>query len=179
MFLAGAALVPGLGLAENLSYNYVEAGYLQVDPDNSNNELDGWALRGSLAITDMWHLIADFNTLDPDFGGSFDSYRVGAGLNYGINATVDLVGRASWVRLDGAGDADGYGLQALVRSQVAPGFELEGGVDFVDFGGSNGDTTSFIAAGRYFFTPVFAAGLSLGINDDAKTYGAEFRFNFK
>ncbi len=182
--LAGALLAPAIGMAadsdKNLSYTYVEGGYVQVDPDNSNNDADGWALRGSLAVTNMFHLFADFTTLNPDFGRNVDTWRVGGGINYSVNQTFDLIGRAAWVRFDtGPADEDGYALQGLVRGRVMPGFELEGGLDYTDFGGRNGDTTSFIAAGRYFFTPQLAAGLNLGINDDAKTYGVDVRFNFK
>ena len=79
----------------------------------------------------------------------------------------------------GSSDEDGFNVQALVRSALMPSFELEGGLDYVDFGGNNGDTTSLVGAGRYFFTQAFAGGLNVKLNDDAKSYGVDFRFNFK
>ncbi len=184
MLLAGAALVPGLALADNLSYTYVEAGYQQVDPDGADSA-DGWALRGSLALADMWHVFTDYNTVDFD-GIDADFLRVGGGINYSVSPAVDLIGRLSWARVEvGSQSEDGYGVTALVRSQIAPNFELEGGVEFIDLGSDAGDTTRFVAAGRYFFTTAFAAGLNISFGDylssdlDAKTYGVDFRYNFK
>src|SRR5690606_1340678 len=96
-----------------------------------------------------------------------DLYRIGGGMHYGLNSTVDLVGNLSYVRAD-AGDAvDGFGVTALLRSQLGSNFELEGGVDYVDLGNDGGgDETSFLLAGRYFFTSAFAAGLGVNFGDD-------------
>src|SRR5688572_33465998 len=176
--VAGALVLPVAGFAEGLSYNYVEAGYSQVDPDGPADNSDVYSLRGSLAIAPQWHLVADVNSFDVD-GDNPEVYRVGVGYNHNLNTTVDLIGRAAWVHAEGGIDDDGYNLQALARGQVAPSFELEGGLDYVDFGGNDGDTTSLLLAGRYFVAPAFAIGLNTLLNDDAKTYGVDFRFNFK
>lgn len=181
--VAGALLVPALGFAaeSGLNYNYLEAGYASLDPDTGSSNLDGWNLKGSLAIAPMWHLLADYSQFDVSGSGSdLKSYRVGGGIHYGLNPTVDLVGNVAWVRSEvGSFDDDGINVEALLRGQALPNVELEGGVSYVDFGGNNGDTTSFVGAARYAFAPAFAAGVSVAVNDDANTYGLNFRWNFK
>jgi hypothetical protein len=182
MLLASAALVPGLALAQDsgMSYTFVEAGWLEVDPDGGA-KVDGWQLNGSLALADMWHVNAQFAQIDSDL----DIYRVGGGMHYGLNQSLDLVGQVSWVRADAGSSADGFGMTALLRGKLTRSFELEGGVDYVDLGSDGGgDATRFVGAGRYFFTPAFAAGLNVSIGDylggiDANTYGVDFRYNFK
>lgn len=181
--IAGALLLPAMSFAEGLSYNYVEAGYAHTKVDVGGGDVEGDIinLRGSLAVAPNWHIFADAN--QTNFGNNVDGnlYDVGVGFNHALGASaVDFIGRAAWVKVDGdIGDDDGFGLQALLRSAVAPNFELEGGVQYVDFGGEDGDDTSFVAAGRYFFMPNFATGLSVSVGDDVTNYGIDFRFNFK
>ena len=42
----------------------------------------------------------------------------------------------------------------------------------------SGDDTSVYAAGRWYFTPSFAAGLEAELGNDATTYGIGVRWNF-
>ena len=63
------------------------------------------------------------------------------------------------------------------RARVAQEFELEGGLNYMDFSDS-GDDTSVYAAGRWYFTPSFAAGLEAELGDDVTTYGIGVRWSF-
>lgn len=183
--LAGALLVPAIGFAaEPLSHNYIEASYLNIDLDNVNVDGDGFGLKGSLAIAPSWHLVAGYQQADLDGNVDFNTWNVGVGYNMDLNATTEVIGRALWVRSEiesgsSSVDDDGLGLQALLRGRVIEALELEGGVQYVDFGGDDGDDTSFVAAGRYSFTPAFAAGVGVELSDDVSQWTANFRYNFK
>lgn len=183
--VAGALLVPSLGFAaDGLSHNYVEASYLNLDLDNVNVDGDGFGLKGSLAIHPNWHLVAGYQQADLDNNVDYNRWNIGVGYNMDLNQTTELIGRALWVNAEVeqgnvSNDEDGFGLQALLRGRVIENMDLEGGVQYVDFGGEDGDDTSFIGEGRYFFTPTFAAGLGVEIGDDATQWNANFRFNFK
>src|SRR5687768_1108654 len=121
--LAGQALA-----ADGLSYSYIEAGYISTDFEDDSLGFDvdgdGFALKGSLAFTEMLHGYVDYTNQDFDFGVGIDTWEVGVGLNHALNPTLDLVGRLGYAKFDadfagGSFDDDGIALQAGVRSQVA------------------------------------------------------------
>lgn len=191
-FLAGALLLPAMGYAGDMSYSYVEAGYGETEIDVGQGfgdvEGDGFSLAGSLAVAPNWHVFADFAGADFDFNVESTSYRVGGGFNYGISDTADVIARLSYVNVEVevdtafgtfSEDEDGFGLGVGLRGEVVDNFELEGGIEYLDLGGDGGDDTSFIAEGRYFFTPMFAVGAGVEIGDDFTTYGINARLNFK
>ena len=55
-----AALPFAASAADGVSYNYVEAGYLATDLDNSSTDADGWAINGSAAIAPNFHLFGGY-----------------------------------------------------------------------------------------------------------------------
>lgn len=190
--LASALLLPAFGYAGDLSYNYVEATYGETEIDVGDGfgsvDGDGFGIGGSLAVAPNWHVFADFTSADFDFNVESTSYRVGAGFNYPISETADLIARLSYVNVEvevdtpfGTFDADedGFGVGAGVRGKVADAFELEGAIEYVDLGGDSSGDTTFIAEGRYFFTPMFAVGAGVEVGDDVTTYGISARLNFK
>lgn len=190
--LACALLLPAFSYAGDMSYNYVEAAYGETEIDVGAGvgdvDGDGFSLSGSLAVAPNWHVFADFASADFDFNVESTTYRVGGGFNYPISDAADVIARLSYVSVEVEVDTafgtfeedeDGFGIGAGLRGEVADNFELEGAVEYVDLGGDAGGDTSFIAEGRYFFTPMFALGAGVEVGDDFTTYGISARLNFK
>lgn len=190
--LASALLLPAFSIAGDLSYSYVEAAYGETEIDAGQGvgdvDGDGFGISGSLAVAPNWHVFADFASSDFDFDVESTQYRVGGGFNYPISDAADVIARLSYVNVEVevdtpigsfSEDEDGFGLGAGLRGQLAESFELEGAVEYVDLGGDGGGDTSFIAEGRYFFTPMFALGAGVEVGDDFTTYGIMARLNFR
>lgn len=137
-----AALPFAASAADGVSYTYVEGGYAATNPDGST-DADGWALKGSGAIAPNFHLFGDFSNKEIDGTNfDFDQYRVGVGYNRDITANTDLLTRVAYEKYDFGQDltADGFSVEAGVRSALAPNFEgyaLAGYENLEDFDGNN------------------------------------------
>ena len=174
----GAMLPLMTKAADELSYSYLDPAYITTD-------IDGFALRGSLEVTDQFFGWAGYTTQSTEvFGEDLDytTMSIGGGYAWPLSPTADIYGRLGYVKaeVDYAGfdaDDDGFLLGAGLRARVAQEFELEGGLNYMDFSDS-GDDTSVYAAGRWYFTPSFAAGLEAELGNDATTYGIGVRWNF-
>ena len=171
--------------AEDISYNYFDAGYARVDIDDINEEADGFQLRGSFELTKNIFMFAGYTDLSADFGG-FDvdtsEFDLGIGYAVPVGAASSLYGKLSYVNAEAdvlgfSVDDDGYGLAAGVRTKASDNFELEGYVDYVDLN-DLGDETSFGAAARYFVAPQFAIGAEVVFSDDATSYGLGVRWHW-
>lgn len=180
-----AALLPFLAQAEGLSYSYLEAAYINTDIDQFDEEVDGFALRGSFEITEQVFVFAGYSNQSTEiFGTDLDVEQMNIGLGYAwsIAPTTDIYGKVGYVdaQVDaGAFDADddGYMLAVGLRGRPADQLELEGSVNYVDLSDS-GDDTSVGLAARWFFTEQFAVGVEGAFGDDANTYGVGVRWNF-
>jgi opacity protein-like surface antigen len=168
-----------------------------VDDDGTlgdDPEGDGFGIGGSVAVTDLVHVFASYGDSDLDvdvLGINVDlGYTVltaGAGLNYAVSETVDLVGQLEFVDVEleadvpGFGsaseDESGYGLSGGARGMITERFELNGGIRYVDLG-DDADDTTFSLGAVYDFTDVVAAQVGLAFGDDVTSYGAGVRFYF-
>lgn len=182
--LVGTALLavaPLAAQADEMSYSFVDLGWLNVNPDGAGSE-DGFGLRGSIGFAENFFGYAEYTNFDVA-GVDIDQYSVGLGGYYGISERADLVGRIGYAKAEadagplGSFDDDGYEVAAGIRGQVAEGFELEGNVIYTDFGG-NADDTALGVGGRYFFTDNFAVGAEYRVSDDADTAIVSVRFAF-
>ncbi len=174
------AAAPLAAQAEDMSYSYVDLGWLSTDIDNGPTA-DGFGLRGSIGFAENFFAFAEYSNQQVS-GVDVDQYAVGLGGRFGISENVDLVGRAGYIQADASSggfsiDDDGYLVSAGIRGRVADGFELEGHVIHRDFGGGS-DDTSVAVGGRYFFTENFAVGAEYEMADDANTILAGVRFAF-
>lgn len=176
------AVAPLATQASDLSYSYAEAGWASIDIDGVSDNFDGFTLRGSVAVGESFFLSADF--FDASSGGvDFQQYSLGFGGHYPLSEVLDLTGRVAWVKAEVGGfgfsaDDDGYSVGAGLRGRLAERFELEGGLAYVDFGGSSGDDVIASVGVRYFFTDMFAVGAELQNYEDARIWGVGFRVNF-
>jgi hypothetical protein len=174
------ALAPLTALADDMSYSYVDLGYVSSDIAGAPSA-DGLGLRGSVGFAENWFVFGEYSNQDLA-GVDIDQFAVGLGGHYGLSETIDLVGRLGYIDAEAsAGGAnvsvDGYLVSAGLRGQVTDAFELEGRVDYTDFG-DNGDDTALAIAGRYFFTNQFAVGAEFATSDDVDSYFVGVRWSF-
>lgn len=185
--LVGAGMISGAAIADNgPNYNYGEIGYTRIDIDDFDADGDLFGVSGSVALTDLFHLFGSYDDgeVDGDFSREIDATQmeVGAGVNYALSDTVDLVGRISWVsvELDAGGfgdvDDDGLGLAGGVRAMITPQFELNGGISYVDI--EDSDDTTLAIGGVYSFTDLLAVTAGAGFGDDANSYSIGLRLYF-
>ncbi len=168
--------------ADEMSYSYIDLGYVETDIDGVGPSADGFALRGSVAFADNYFAFAEYSSQSVS-GIDLDITTVGLGGHYGLADNLDLVGRAGWFKAKasttGASvDDDGYLLSAGLRGKVGESVELDGSVIYTDVGGNNGDDTSVAVGGRYFFTKNFAVGAEYQHGNDASTVMVGVRFAF-
>lgn len=179
------ALLPFLAQAEGLSYSYVDAAYINTDIDQFDEEVDGFALRGSFEITEQVFVFAGYSNQSTEvFGTDIDVEQMNLGLGYAwpIGPSADIYGKVGYVsaEVDAGGfdaDDDGYLLGVGLRGRPADQIELEGAVNYTDLSDS-GDTTTFGVGARWYFTEQFAVGVEGEFGDDANTYGVGVRWNF-
>jgi hypothetical protein len=179
------ALLPFLAQAEGLSYSYLDAAYVNTDIDQFDEEVDGFALRGSFEIAEQVFLFAGYANQSTEVSGTdidVEQMNLGAGYAWPIGPKADLYGKVGYVSAEAeAGgfdaDDDGYLLGVGLRGRPADQFELEGAANYIDLSDS-GDSTSFGLGARWFFTEQFAVGVEGEFGDDATTYGVGVRWNF-
>lgn len=176
------AALPLAAHTEDMSYSYVDLGYVETEIDGVGPKADGFAVRGSVGFLENYFVFAEYT--DQSVGGiDIEQSAVGLGGHYGLTDTLDLVGRAGWVQAEASGfglavDDDGWLASLGLRGQVGEYVELEGSVIHTDFGGNNGDDTAFAVGGRYHFNKTFAVGAEYQEGDDVSTILVGVRLSF-
>ena len=179
------AAMPVLAHADDMSYRYIQLGYMSTDLDtsdlgltgNSSENGDGFASRGSIGFAHNFFVFTEYSNQDVNFrvddgaGGtipvkvSIDQVSVGLGGHYGLSDNLDLVGRAGYTKLNadvtaggfsGSADNSGYLAAAGLRGRMGDRFELEGGVIYQDLGNNGGQDTGGELLARYYFTKRWA-----------------------
>lgn len=176
-------LLPASASADSPSYDFFQIDFISGDIDNPDVDGDGFGIGGSVSIHENWFLFGSYGDLD--FDGAVDLSVLDLGLGYRVpmSDTTDLALTAGFVSADldtsfGSADDDGYALGALIRGMVNDQFELNGGISYVDLGGSNGDDTSFLLGGVYSLNENIAINGGIEIGDDVNFYNLGFRFYF-
>jgi hypothetical protein len=200
--LLGAASFAGfatIALAQGPRYSFVEAGWQNIELEDDGTfgedlDGDGLAVGASFAVTDMLHIFAsygdsdfDLNVFGIDVNVGQNTLAAGAGLNFDVSETVDIVGQLAYVDAEievdvpgfgsGSEDESGYGLAVGVRGMVTEDFELNAWINYVDLGDDASDTT-FSFGGVYNFTPVFALQAGMSFGDDVNSIGVGARLSF-
>ena len=175
------AAAPLAAMADDMSYSYVDAAYVETDIDNAPTA-DGFALRGSIGFAENWFAFADYADQSVQ-GIDVTSYDVGIGGHYGMTEALDVVGRVGYtkVELDAGGggnfDDDGYLIDLGLRGRVGDAVELEGGVHYTDYT-DGGDDTGLYVGGRFHFNKTWALGAEYQSGDDADSILAYVRASF-
>lgn len=158
--VASALLVPGLALADELSYSFLEGSWIKGD----NGAYSGFGVKGSLEFMENFHGFASYRDLDDLFGTNVDAtvMEAGLGLNQSLTPNVDLVATISYLdaELDPGDSENGIAVRGLLRGRVGSNFELEGGVSYTDLSDLPEDT-GIIIGGRYYVSPTLAIGASV------------------
>lgn len=182
-FLTSALLVPAIGQAEFV-YSGVEVSYVDVEFDSGPASLDGNGYRfsGFYQMNSMAFLHGEWEEQDFDFGIDGTTYEFGAGYRHAMSDSLDFVATASYVHaeIDVAGfgfDDDGLGLGAGLRAQIAPAFQVEAMLRYVDLDDSGSDT-GLDLLGRYYFSDRYAFTLETSLDDDVDTLSFGFRAEF-
>ena len=153
--------------ASNLSYNYVEGGYVHSD---TGRDADGWAINGSWAMNENFHVFgsyAEHNISATDWYTDVETtqWSLGAGYRHGLSDNVDFVGRVSWNMADSdvnylgrrfSTDSNGASIEGGVRAAMGKHFEgyALGGYGDVAYG--NGEFYT-----RFGAQAKFSAGMGL------------------
>jgi len=187
------ALLSGFAQAEDFDYTYAEVGFVSAEFEELGVDVDGdgFGISGSFAITDRYHLFAEYSSLSFDglalLGTDFDinQLAVGGGMHHSLSPTIDFVGTLAFVdaefdvTIPGLGSVgiseSGFGIGAGLRGALGSSFEWEAGIDYVDAGGSG---TSLGVDGRYYFTDTFAIGGGIDLDDDVTVFAIGVRAEF-
>lgn len=169
--LAALAATPFAASAGDLSYSYLEAGYLRADPDGLDAE-NGFGIRGSGAITDNLHVFGGFDrysvdVIDEDF--DVDQFRLGLGYNTPITDSTDFVARVAYERFDAEDlvDGNGFSVEAGVRSAFSPNFEGSAALRYTDVEDSN--DTQLVLGGQYKFNATWGVSAEVALSDDGNS----------
>jgi hypothetical protein len=178
---SGLVAAPAVA-ADDLSYSFIELGYVNAELDDPDIDGDGFALRGSYAFTDLFHGFVEYSDLEFDRGVDSSTFEIGGGLNWELSPRLDLIGTVSYLNtdVDGpgfSGDDSGFGLGLSLRGRVSDQLELRGGLKYVNYDDSGDDTTLGLGA-RFYVTKLFALGADLDYNDDGLAWMIGGRFDF-
>lgn len=180
--ISTAALIAALGVGfatpalsrNDVSYSFLELGYVDTELDNLHADGDGFTLRGSYAFNDLFHGFASYTDADYDFGISAEQFEVGGGLRFALTPKLDLVTTLSYldvnIDLPGRRNAndDAIALAAGLRSRVSQALELRGEVKHFNYDKGDNDTALGFGA-RYYFTNQFALTGDVSVADNMGT----------
>jgi hypothetical protein len=175
------AVTPLAAQAEDMSYSYVDAAYVETDFDAIGPSADGFGLRGSVGFAGNFFVFGEFSSQSVG-GVDLDQMAAGIGGHYGLADNLDLFGRLGWMQLEvSAGpidlDDDGYLADLGLRGRVGDAVELEGGARYTDFS-DGGDDTAVFFGGRFHFNETWALGAEYQSGDDISTILAYVRASF-
>lgn len=192
--LALAAL-PLAAQADDMSYRYFQAGYMESDIDGTGDtgDLDGFATRGSIGFAENFFLFTEYSTqgVDGDDGEGNDlsidikQIVVGLGGHYGLSENLDLVGRAGYaditVDFDGFGiespDESGFMVGGGLRGRIGEHVEIEGGVVYYDYNDVLDEIGGEVLV-RYHFNDRWALAFEYQAIDDLSTIMGGVRISF-
>ena len=180
-----AASASAAALAQDqLSYDYIQATYIDTEIDDRNFDVDGdgLGLSGSVSLNDSFFVNAGYGSQDFDGGVDVDQWSIGIGGHMPLSANTDLIGTVSYIDAEvdsrfGSADTDGYGLGIGVRSRVYDNIELQAGINYVDLD-DGGDETSFAFGGRYYFVEQLSVGAGVEFADNASSWNLGVRLDF-
>lgn len=176
--LALAAALPfSAQAADDLSYTYVEADYINLDHSN-----DGWGLRGSVGIANTGlYALGSYSQVDVDAlpdDVNVKSNELGIGYHHGVGAKTDLIGEVAYRNADtGNANIDGLRSSVGVRSGLTKNFEGFLKANYYDFSDYHGDVTGTLGA-QYKFTKTWGATAEAEVGDGDQAYLVGVRASF-
>ena len=186
---AGLCALAGAAHATDLNYDYLQAGYAEVDFDDVDEDLTGITIGGSFLVAEQIYLFGSYadGQTDRFAGGRLEStgYTLGMGYRYGVGPQTDFNFAAAYeyAEVEGTGglsflgsdSENGYSLTVGVRHLVSQAFELGADVTYVDIAD---DDTILTMGGLWHVNPLVALGLGYFTGSDAQGFEGGVRFKF-
>lgn len=169
-----------------LSYNYLQGSFGQIEVDDSTVDVDGDGLGISalFAIDADFHLFGEYQTSDLDFGVDLNTLELGVGYHTDMSPNLDVVAHLGYfnVEIDAPGlsslDDGGLLFGIGLRGRISSAVELYGGLDYVDFDDSDGETRAN-AGLMLSLTDKFGLGVEANLWDDFSIFQLNARLNFE
>ena len=181
LIIIALLLVHGATFAQNadkpaLSYTFGEVRYIDIDGGG-----DGFEVGGSFQFDSNWFGLVSFSSYDLGRFVDGSSFEIGAGYVFPYQKDWDIQVNARIIRAEvevpgESVDDTGIGLLAGVRGLIAPQFEVRGNLHYVNVDESD---VFLEVAGDWYFTPEFAAGLSVEFGGDVDVWTLGARYFFK
>lgn len=186
-------LLPGIATAEQPSYSYIQAGYAEMELDDTDLEPSGYFLNGSYELNEHWFVHGGYIDVD-ESSGSIDveanEFYAGVGYQHplGKNSSIHLAlayieveaeAENNLLNLSADEDDDAIGVSLGLRSNITSHIELNADINYADFDVSDGDEVS-LGIGLVWHV-VNNVGLVLeaeGDKDDNRVYQLGIRMTF-
>ena len=167
--------------AQNLGYQFIQAGLGNVDIDSSlaNTEGDGLSISGSMIINKDFHVAGEYQTTDLDSGGDLDLLEIRGGYNATISPNLDIVGHVGYAMIEHSGvfDSSGFVVGLGLRGGLNRNMELYGGLDYVNLDDIDSQTRA--SAGFLLnLTENLGIGMRAVLWDDFNQFQINARFYF-
>ncbi|NWO02894.1 MAG: outer membrane beta-barrel protein [Idiomarinaceae bacterium] len=184
--------------ADSPNWDKIQASYIETDietPIDDDITMDGYAVAGSLSLTDSIFVLANFDSVgdESDFGDvDLDSLNAGIGFNHGITESTDVFATVTYEKLELVGSVDdlgsesfdesGYGAGVGIRSMITDFFELSVKADYLDIDDENG--IRYDASAFFHLTSNLSLGVGYKLYDldeidqDVDTVAATVRYSF-
>ena len=184
--------------ADSPNWDKIQASYIETDietPIDDDITMDGYAVAGSLSLTDSIFVLANFDSVgdESDFGDvDLDSLNAGIGFNHGITESPDVFATVTYEKLELVGSVDdlgsesfdesGYGAGVGIRSMITDFFELSVKADYLDIDDENG--IRYDASAFFHLTSNLSLGVGYKLYDldeidqDVDTVAATVRYSF-
>lgn len=139
-------------------WSYVEAGYMDFNPDNGLSD-NGWYAGGSAGIA-MFHVFAEYDDI-----GDYTFWNAGFGWHGLFGDPADLYVQAQWndVSVDSTNFSDdGYQISAGVRWKILKWLEVNGQANWAAYSVSSSDWSGDV-------------GVLFSFLNDRLGFGADYR----
>ncbi len=173
--VAVVLIAPALAAA-GPSYDYLEAGYTYLDPDDFSS-VDGFGIGGSMALTPNAHVVADYDRVTGS-GAKAHLSRVAIGLNSYIDHRSDFIVRIGYAQAK-AGSRE-HGFLAEVGGRIILGglLELNSFVTYYDDTLFGGDDISLSVGAVYSFSDRFGLSARVDASTERRVAQARLRYSF-
>lgn len=173
--LALAALLPISAQASELSYSYIEGGYVNIDGD-----ADGFGVRGSANFGDSnFYGFGQYASVEVDGTNvDIDFSEFGLGYHHPVSDKADFLAELAYTNADaGIVNADGYRASVGFRGQLADNFEGLIKANYNDTDGG-GDEFSATLGGHLKFNETWGMTGDVEFADNANIYTLGLRASF-
>ena len=183
-------LFPSAALAQvdstDIRYSWFQLGHVMstVDAPGEDLDLSGWNFSAAFAVREHVHLFADYESFEVDDfeQATGNETTLGIGAHFDLMERLSIFGRVGYYDVsadDGLVSAEDDGIRAIAgaRFMPLPGYELRGGVDYIDLDASGDDTAGFAAA-DIWLSDGFALTGEVLFYDDGESYMVGGRFYF-